>query len=336
MHIGVTFDLQRDPADWRQAEFDPPATVEALRSTLESLDHRVSLLGSATDLLRGGPASCCSADLVFNIAEGSRGRCREAWAPTVLELFRVPYVGSDPLALAVGLDKVMSKRLAMAHGLRTPAWLCVSDARALSAVPHLKFPAIVKPRYEGSGIGIDAGAVVHDRAALEARVRVALERFAQPVLIEEFIGHGELTVFVLGNDPPRAFPAIQRPLDAETRLACHVAAGATPQRWLAPLELDERLDREARQAALTLFAALGCRDMARVDFRVDAEGRVYVLEINPLPSFDPEGTIGLLAEHLGRTYADLVGDILDAALTRLRSDPKRGTRQLSRAGSDLR
>jgi D-alanine-D-alanine ligase len=317
MHLGLTVDLQTDPADWRQAEFDPPATVHALRRALESLGHRVTLLGSAEDLLAGGRERCCGIDLVFNIAEGGHGRCREAWAPTVLELFRIPYVGSDPLALAVGLDKVMSKRLAVAHGLRTPAWRCVDDAHPLPAAFPLQFPVIVKPRYEGSGIGIDPGAVVRSREALEARVRWALARFAQPVLIEEFIEHGELTVFLIGNDPPRAFPAIQRPLDPETRLACHVAAGGTPQRWLAPLELDERLDREAREAALTLFAALGCRDLARVDLRVDAEGRVYVLEINPLPSFDPEGTIGLLAEHLGLAYADLLGDILDAALRRL-------------------
>ena len=317
MHIGLTFDIQREPADWRQAEFDPPATIEALRRTLESLGHRVSLLGSALDLLRRGPASCCDIDLVFNIAEGWYGRCREAWAPTVLELFRVPYVGSDPLALAIGLDKVMSKRLARAHGLRTPAWLCLEDARTLPSTWPVRFPAIVKPRYEGSGIGIDAGAVVHDGTALEARVRVALERFAQPVLIEEFIGHGELTVFIIGNDTPRTFPAIQRPLDPDTRLSCHVVPGASQQRWLAPLELDERLDRAAREAALSLFAALGCRDMARVDLRVDTEGHVYVLEINPLPSFDPEGTLGLLAEHLGRTSASLIGDILEAALRRL-------------------
>jgi D-alanine-D-alanine ligase len=287
-------------------------------------------------VVRGGPTRCC--DLVFNIAEGGRGRCREAWVPTALELFRIPYVGSDPLALSVGLDKAMTKRLAAAHGLRTPAWLCVDGARGLPAALPLRFPVIVKPRWEGSGIGLDADAVVRDRAALEARVRWALERFAQPVLVEEFIEHGELTVCMIGNGPPRAYPAIQRPLDSESRLACHVmAAGCgnteqgTARPWLTPLELDARLDAEAREAALTLFDALGCRDMARADFRVDAEGRVYALEINPLPSFDPEGTIGRLAEHLGRTYPDLIGEILEGTLVRLGRPPQRRRRLLPQA-----
>ncbi len=322
MHIGLTYDLQTDLADWRQAEFDPLPTIQALQHSLESLGHYVTLLGSAMDVMQGGCERCGDVDLVFNIAEGGHGRCREAWVPTVLELFRIPYVGSDPLALAIGLDKVMTKRLAAAHGLRTPAWLCVEHLRELPDRLPLRFPVIVKPRSEGSGIGIDPAAVVRDDEALEARVRWALERFAQPVLIEEFIEHGELTVCVIGNDPPRALPTIQRPLDPASRLSCHVALGAGQGTLLTPLELDERLDRAARSAALALFTALGCQDMARVDFRVDAEGRVYVLEINPLPSFDPEGTIGLLAEHIGRAYTDLIGEILDAALARLGLAPQ--------------
>jgi D-alanine-D-alanine ligase len=315
MHLGLTYDLRTDPADWRQAEYDPVTTVEAVERALASLGHHVTRLGSALDLLRAGPARCCDMDLVFNIAEGGAGRCREAWAPVVLELFRIPYVGSDPLALMIGLDKVMTKRLAASEGLFTPAWVSVDAPGALPRSLPLRYPLIVKPRYEGSGIGVDAEAVVRDWAALEARVRWACERFSQPALIEEFIGRGELTVCVIGNDPPQALPAIQRPLDEASRLSWHVAAGQG--RVLTPLRLDQQLERQAQDAAVTIFRALGCQDMARADFRVDEEGRVFLLEINPLPSFDPEGTMGLLAEHLGRSYADLIGSILQAARQRL-------------------
>lgn len=321
MHLGLTFDLQTDPSDWRQAEFDPPSTVDALQAALESLGHRVTRLGSALDLVRRGPQHCGEVDLVFNIAEGLHGRCREAWAPMVLELFGIPYVGADPLALAVGLDKVMSKRLAVAHGIQTPDWLSVERPEQLPGELPLRFPAIVKPRYEGSGIGIDPGAVVENRAALDARVRWATARFAQPVVVEEFIEHGELTVCIIGNGPPRALPVIQRPLDPASRLSCHVAGGASVPGTVAPLVLDPRLEAHAQQAALALFEALGCRDVARADFRVDQTGRVLFLEINPLPSFDPEGGLGLLAEHLRLNYADIVGMILDAALARLGASP---------------
>ena len=315
MRIGLTYDLQTDAADERQAEFDPPATLEALTTALESLGHQVIRVGSAQDLL-AHPDRLQGVELVFNIAEGAHGRCREAWAPTLLELLGVPYVGSDPLALSLGLEKAMCKRLASAEGIPTPRWLSIARASALPKTLPLTFPLIVKPQQEGSGRGIDAGAVVRTPEALTARVAWLLTRCEGPVLIEEFVAHGELTVCIIGNDPPTAYPAIQRALDPETRLSCHVVR-PVPERVECPLTLESALDAEARCTAVAVFQALGCRDMARVDLRVDAQGRLWFLEINPLPSFDPEGSLGLLAESLGTTYAHLVGEILRAALTRL-------------------
>ncbi len=318
MHLGLTYDLQTDPHDARQAEFDPPATIHALRQALESLGHHVTLMGSADDLLRKGIKAWCDVDLVFNIAEGRHGRCREAWVPMLLESWNIPFVGSDAIAQALGLDKVMSKRLAQASGVTTPLWEVVESVDALSSSDPLPFPLIVKPRYEGSGIGIDPGAVVQTFEELRARADWLLGTFHQPCLIEQFIPFGELTVFLIGNDPPEAFPPIQRPLDPASRLSCHVVAQrSSGAPWLCPVELTPSLDAAARQMASTMFRVIGCRDMARVDLRVDESGRLYFLEINPLPSFDPEGSLGLLAEYQGRPYASLVGRILDAALQRI-------------------
>ena len=352
MRIGLTYDLQHDPHDERQAEFDPPGTIEALCCAIEDLGHHVVRLGNAFDLL--APSLCLSrmserqrfdgakalrhssvrtdlrkgaglasttwmseVDVVFNIAEGSHGRCREAWVPNLLELLKVAYVGSDPLALSLGLDKATSKRLASACGILTPRGMVVDNPQtALSAMP-LAFPVIVKPRYEGSGVGIDEGAVVHHREALLDRMRWLFERWPEPMVVEEFIPAGELTVCLIGNDPPTAYPAIQRSLDPATRLSCHVLRHATPSAWEAPLELTEELDAKAREIALVMFEALGCRDMARVDLRVDDAGAVYFLEINPLPSFDPAGSFGLLAEHIGMTYSQLIGTIIGAAWSRI-------------------
>jgi len=147
---------------------------------------------------------------------------------------------------------------------------------------------------------------VHDRESLRRRVAWAVERFSQPCVVEEFIAHGELTVFLIGNHPPQALPAIQRQLDPTTRLSCHLIRKPTPQTWLSPLELTDELDCRARAIAATMFDVLGCRDMARVDLRVDEAGSVYFLEINPLPSFDPDGSIGLLADYFQVTYRDIV------------------------------
>ncbi len=315
MRIGLTYDLQTDSDDPRQAEFDPPRVIEAVRKALHDLGHRVVLLGAAEDLVRT-PPSAETIELVFNLAEGRSGRCREAWVPTLLDLYRIPYVGSDALALSLGLDKVMCKRLAVAAGLATPPWLSIAHPRDLPTVIPLAFPVIVKPRAQGSGIGIDAGAVVENRAALVRRAAWLYDRWPEPILIETFIPSGELTVCVIGNDPPVAYPAIQRPLDVRTRLSCHVVKSPVSV-WEAPLELSEALDAEARRMTLAMFEALGCRDVARVDLRVDAHGRVLFLEINPLPSYDPDGSIGLLAEHLGITYPQLIGRVVEAAHARL-------------------
>ncbi len=317
MRIGLTYDLQTNPSDDRQAEFDQPRTIAALEGALRRLGHDVLRLGNAQQLL-AAPARLEHVQLVFNIAEGSHGRCREAWVPMLLEQWGVPFVGSGVAAQALGLDKVMSKRLASASGLATPRWVVASpdDRLAMARAGELGFPLIVKPRAEGSGLGIDAGAVVHDMEALTRRVAWLTARLQAPCLIEEFISFGELTVFLIGNHPPVALPPIQRPLDFASRLACHVV-GETARGWLCPVELTPALEHAASQIAVTMFETLRCRDMARVDLRVDEQGRPYFLEINPLPSFDPEGSVGLIAECLGTTYTQLIGQILNAALQRL-------------------
>ncbi len=316
MHIGLVFDLQSDPTQAWQAEFDPPATIAALETALSSLGHRVSLLGNA-DALLADPALARQVDLVFNIAEGSRGRCREAQAPLLLEHWGIPFVGSDALTQALALDKVMAKRLAASSGVETPAWRVIESLSNIGVANALGFPLIVKPRYEGSGMGIDPGAVVRDTESLRHRVEWVLERFRQPALVERFISFGELTVFLIGNAPVRSLPVIQRPLDPASRLSCHVAGKAAAAAWLSPLDLTQDLEKKASQAAMRVFETLACRDMARADFRGDESGNVYFLEINPLPSFDPQGSIGLLAECMGATYAGLIGQILEAAVCRL-------------------
>ncbi|MBI4597782.1 MAG: D-alanine--D-alanine ligase [Candidatus Omnitrophica bacterium] len=329
MRIGLTFDLQTDPGDPQQAEFDPPATIDALEHALASLGHEAVRLGNASELL-AAPERLRDVELVFNIAEGNGSRCREAWVPNLLELHGIPYVGSDALALMIGLDKVLCKRVAITSGIATPTWLKIDHPQELPAAMGLRFPLIVKPRYEGSGRGIDAGAVVHDQAALRRRVAWLWQQCRQPMLIEEYISGGEVTVLVIGNDPPQAYPAIQRPIDPVSGLSCHVAGSAGPVEH--PLTLDLALDHHAQAAAVAMYEAVSCRDMARVDFRVDAAGQLFFLEINPLPSFDPAGTIGLLAEYLGITYPEIIGRILDAAWCRVQ-----GVRryQISNSRSDI-
>ncbi len=373
MRIGLTYDLRTDDDDPRQAEFDPPSTIEAICQALRVLGHEVVRLGGAHELLRER-TRLSAVDLVFNLAEGSWGRVREAWVPTLLDLEHVPYVGSDAFALMVGLDKLLCKRVAAAEGLTVPRGISAEHPAALPAHLPVSFPVIVKPRFEGSGRGIDAGALVHTDEALHARVMWLYTQCPAPVVVEEFIAGGELTVFLIGNDPPTALPVVQRSLDSTTGLATHVIPspatspeatsrpsgreaplrsavagegmitpppaegdspalrgsspwpageqardkrGSPPTDAVCPLHLESALETQAKEVAQRMFQAIGCQDMARVDLRVDEGGRVYFLEINPLPSFDPAGSVGWLAEVLGISYAEIVGQVLHAALTRL-------------------
>jgi D-alanine-D-alanine ligase len=147
-------------------EFDAPETVQALASVLENLGHEVDLLGEGEPMLRrllGGDRP----DLVLNFAEGSgAGRSREARVPAVLEMLGIPYTGSDPLTLAVTLDKDCAKRLVAASGVATPAWaLFDGDELAMTeALLQVPMPWIVKPAFEGSSKGIMTTNLIRDRS----------------------------------------------------------------------------------------------------------------------------------------------------------------------------
>ena len=198
--------------------------------------------------------------------------------------------------------------------------MSVASADGLPSSKTLPFPLIVKPRHEGSAVGIDGGAIVHDADALAARVRWVLAAHREPALIEAFIAGGEATVCVVGNEPPEALPPILRPIDPTTGLAWHAAKrdGRETSMATLPVALTPALETTLRRYAVEVFRLLGCRDVARVDFRIDPQGRVYCLEINPLPNLSPDDSFGLLGESLGLGYDGMIRRILDAALARHR------------------
>ncbi len=208
MKIGITYDLKADvpagadlPDDF-QEEFDSPATIEAIAAVLRGLGHEVEALGDGRELLerllRDPP------DFVFNFAEGHGiGRCREARVPAVLEMLGIPYTGSDPLTLAVTLDKDCAKRLVQSAGVPVPRWTVLEPDHDPTALPRLPYTAIVKPAWEGSSKGIRGKCVVDRVDELVEAVTTLRRDHRQPILVEEYIAGEELTVGIVGNDPPR-------------------------------------------------------------------------------------------------------------------------------------
>lgn len=336
MRIGLAFDLKPDappPAgapDDLHEEFDSAETVRAIADVLRSLGHETVELGGGRAfvkaVLRDPP------DLVFNFSEGTGvSRSREARVPAVCELLGVPYTGSDPLALAVALDKDMTRRVAASAGVAVPNGITLAfppgdyDGAFAEFPPMLEesglaFPLIAKPVCEGSSKGVRDRCVIRTPEEFGPTVMGLWRDYGQPVLVEEFIAGDEVTVGITGNDPPQPLGVMRiipkRPTE-------HFVYGLEAKRnyaetveYEAPANLTPDVTSAVVADALAVFTALGCRDVARADFRV-RDGVPYFLEINPLPGLSPEsGDLCYLAYRLGLTHADLIKLILDAAVSR--------------------
>jgi D-alanine-D-alanine ligase len=325
LRVGFTFNVKRvtpDPGGEQdeEAEYDSPRTLQAIREAIVSYGHEVVDLEASSDL----PLQLASTpvDLVFNIAEGFRGRSRESQVPALLELLDIPYTGSDPAALNVSLDKALAKRMVKTHGVLTPDYLVMNTGRERLPRELGPFPLIAKPVAEGTSKGVTSRSVVRDEAELREVARELIQKYRQPALVEQYVAGREFTVGLLGERRPRVLPPMEVVfLDQDDptpvysfemkQQASQKIRYQVPAR-LAPRELD-RLERAAREC----FVALGCRDVARVDFRMDAEGRVFFIESNPLPGLAPGWSdLVLIAESAGIDYRGLIGEILSFAIRR--------------------
>ena len=201
MRIGIAFDLKANAAgdssrpDDALEEYDAPETIAGLAGTLRDLGHETVELGGGRGFLDEMVSNqrADTVDLVFNMAEGQGSRSREAHVPAVCEMLGVAYTHSDPMTLAVTLDKELTKRIAVSHGIATPQFCLIERLDDLREAPIPRFPVIAKPNQEGSSMGIRRDALCHDRAALEAALAAAKGdpgiaiHEAQPSLEDVFI-----------------------------------------------------------------------------------------------------------------------------------------------------
>ncbi|HEU4383708.1 MAG TPA: ATP-grasp domain-containing protein [Anaeromyxobacteraceae bacterium] len=340
LKVGFTFNVKRVTPDLageqdEEAEYDPPETLQAIREAIASYGHEVVDLEASSDL----PLQLASTpvDVVFNIAEGFRGRSRESQVPALLELLDIPYTGSDPAALNVSLDKALAKRMVKTHGVLTPDYLVMNTGR--ERLPReLFFPLIAKPVAEGTSKGVTPRSVVRDEAELRQVARELIQKYRQPALVEQYVSGREFTVGLLGERRPRVLPPMEveflDPSDPTPVYSFEMKQQASEKiRYQVPARLAarelERLERAAREC----FAALGCRDVARLDFRMDAEGRVFFIESNPLPGLTPGWSdLVLIAQAAGIDYRALIGEILSFAIRR-HQERERERRRAARVAS---
>ncbi len=322
LNIGLVYDLRSDYlalgyAEVAVAEFDSEETIDALAGGLARVGHTVERIGNgralASRLVAGHRY-----DLVFSIAEGLTGRAREAQVPALCELFEQPYVFSDPMTLAVALDKGAAKTLVRAAGVPTAAFMVVEPGAVVPA-PPFAFPVFAKPLAEGTGKGCELTSVCHDQRALDAAVRALAERFDQAVIVEPFLPGREFTVGIVGNGAGARIVGV-----VEIVLNDSADAGVYSYRNKEACETlvtyrkaDDEVALAAADAALAAYVALGCRDAGRLDLRCDADGKPSFLEANPLAGLHPtHSDLPIAATLHGLSYEWLLGAIVEAAAQR--------------------
>jgi D-alanine-D-alanine ligase len=250
--------------------------------------------------------------MVFNMAYGIQGVSRYTHLPAILEMLGVPYVGSNPMAHGLALDKVVAKIVFQNAGLPTPGFWNFSSAD--DEFEDLTFPVIVKPKMEAVSYGIR---VVDNEGDLREAVRDIIREFEQHVLVEQFIPGREFAVGLLGNGPPEVLPIVEIDLEGDPN-AIQTAGDKLqkPRDKVCPAEIPEEKTEEMRDLVRHAFQSLELSDFARVDLRMDAEQNLHVLEINSMASLGLTGAYVYAAKTAGYSHEGLINRILDVAAMR--------------------
>lgn len=328
MRIAFTHNLKLSDAE-EEAEFDTPATVGMITEALRRLGHEVEPVEVS------GPASRAVArlealapDLVFNTAEGTRGRFREAFYPGLFDRLGMPYTGSDAYVCALTLDKNLTKMMLRDHGVRSPRGLLVTAISQLPALADFRFPVIAKPNYEGSSMGITVDSVVDDLDTLKARLVQELARFPAGILVEEFIVGRDVVVPWLEKGPAATHGILEPASYAyKEDFVAHrkyrffdfslKQMGFDAVHVVCPAELSPALRTELMEQSSLVFHALGVHDAARIDFRVTDDGVPYFLEINALPSLEAGASLYVSGERAGlKAPDDVLAAIVESAAER--------------------
>jgi D-alanine-D-alanine ligase len=336
MRIAFTYNVRSTGAgldldSQAQAEFDEPATIGAIHEAIIASGHDcidVEADDAAYDTLRDLRDEI---DIVFNIAEGKGGDAREAQIPAMLDLLGIPYTHSTSLTHAVALDKALTKKLWRYHGLPTPRFALFETGPTPAVTEDPAFPVIVKPNGEGSSKGLFNDNVVEDADSLAERVELIRGTIGGKAIVEEFLPGREFTVSVLGNPGvgggPYTLPIVEQTYDTFPEDLRPFASYEA--KWLVddtstcecPAVLEGDLRDRILSLALEAFTAIECRDIARVDLRLDVNGEPHLLEINTLPGIyhDPEAVsyYPTAARAAGWDYSRMVGQIIAHAGERL-------------------
>jgi len=272
--------------------------------------------------------------LVFNLSYGIQGQARYTHVPSILEMVGIPYVGSGPLAHGLALDKVVAKMIFRQHNLPTPDFTVLNSWE--DELPDdLSFPVVVKPKNEAVSFGVT---VVHNKDELKEAARTIFETFQQPVVVESYIDGREINVGLIGNNPCEAFPPVELVFGKDGPAIYtyddKIRKSGREIGFKCPARIEKDIIKEAQKLARHAFEALGCYDCARVDMRLDRSWKLYLLEVNSLPSLSEHGSYPIGARQVGLDFDALVNRLVEVASARYFGTPRpvRFTRKTADTG----
>jgi len=272
-------------------------------------------------------------DLAFNLVdEGlNNDSALEPHLPAILDVFGIPYTGGDFLSIALTLDKARTKEILGYHGVATPAFQIFAAAdEPLRA--GLGFPLIAKPLHEDASIGVFLDSVVGDEAALRRKIRQILRKYRQPAIVEEYIDGRELSVGVIEQGSKRLVTPVNEVVfdlpPGVPRIFTYVGKwdpDSDEYKAIVPdqcpaLELPEPAQQEIRRVALQAFELLRLRGYARVDFRLRADGALYVLEVNANPLIGEYSVMATMAEKMGWPFPRFIHTLAVEAYRRFQRE----------------
>ncbi len=311
--------------------------VTHITEALTELGHQavtVAVHDRVFDILHEIDQSKC--DLVFNVCETFADDYRmEVNVAALMEMAQVKYTGSGTAGLLLAQDKILTKQLLGYHSILTPDF-ATFDGETFETNGRMTFPLIVKPAKSDASLGIGKHSVVNDWEDLTKRVREIRKEFQDEALAEEFIDGREVYVGVIGTaTKAEVLPIVEldfgdwekdRPKVSDREVKFGPVSEGSPQLLMAH-DLSDDLKARIERSALLAFRALKLRDYARVDFRISGKtNEAYILEVNPNPYLEKDSELAMAAEDRGISYTQLIGRIVESAVSRYRisrkSEPK--------------
>jgi D-alanine-D-alanine ligase len=324
LKFGLTFDLRNNqkfnedyPRDYF-GEFDTIDTIQYLENTLIKIGYNVDRIGNIESLVKY-LTNGNRVDFVFNIAEGIQSRSRESQIPCLLDAFNIPYTFSDPLTLALTLDKGVAKRVLKSEGIPTPKYFIAnSEDIDPNIIDALGWPLFVKPIHEGTSKGINSQSIVESTEQLKKQVACVIKNYKQPALIEEYLPGREFTVGLIGTGKEaRVLGILEINILDESNVYGFDQKEECETQVFYELMQPSNLFSELSEIALSSYSIMECRDAGRVDIRLDKNQNPQIIEINPIPGLHPtHSDLPIISSQLGLSYEDLISEILHSALTR--------------------